>query len=578
MPRRSKRWRSVLSAIAATAGLAAAMVLGGPAAQAANPRITVDLGSGTGAVTYGASGSLYALAGNGTPSDDKLSGLKVPSIGQMAPGGTQHAVGDANVVAPQFWREDGQELQVYVQDYYPDWPYVNPGVTSYLNVVTTVVNSVKNQPNASKYVLVPFNEPDWIWYGNSGSSLTAFENDWKTVYQKIRSLWPSAKIAGPNLLSYNSAAYRSFYSFAKSNNVLPSLTTWHELGDISDWYTNYNDYRSMESSLGISPLPININEYGRSSGDMGIPGQMIQYISRFENSRVAGNMAAWATIGDIGQTLTDGNFAKASAWYLFRWYGERTGNDVAVTLPSQNGALQATASLAAGGKQASVILGGSSGATDVVVKGLSSTSMGGTVHVVVSALANSGGSASNGPTTTSQADYTVSGGQITVTVPNMAAASAYQINVTAGAGSAFDPNHLYKISNLNSGKALEDYDHGTIDGAPVDQWTYSGSDTHMQWYVVPEGGGYYKVVNAYSGKPLDDYNNDTANGSSVVQWSWSGGDNQLWRVTDAGGGHYEFLNKVSGKALEVNNNSTADGGTVDQWSYTGGGNQLWTVS
>jgi hypothetical protein len=44
-----------------------------------------------------------------------------------------------------------------------------------------LLNSVKNEPNSAKYVLVPFNEPDWIWYGTSGSKLTSFENDWKTV-------------------------------------------------------------------------------------------------------------------------------------------------------------------------------------------------------------------------------------------------------------------------------------------------------------------------------------------------------------------------------------------------------------
>lgn len=579
MPLRSRPWRIGLGSVAAASALTAGLMAASPVAQAANPQVTVNLDASQGAVTYGASGSLYGLAENGTPSPDKLSGLKLESIGQMPPGGSQHPDGAANVVAPEFFGEDGQQLQVYVQDYYPTWPYANPGITSYLSVVTTVVNSIKNQPDASKYVLVPFNEPDWIWYGTSGSALTSFEDDWKTVDQKIRSLWPSAQIAGPSFSAYNASAYQSFFTFAKANDVLPNLVTWHELSSMfANWYTNYDSFRSIEASLGIS-LPISINEYGRSSGDMGIPGQMIQYIARLENSRVAGNMAAWGTIGDLGQTLTDSDFAKAAGWYLYRWYGERTGNDVAVTLPSQTGALQATASLAATGQQAYVILGGSSGSTDVVIKGFSATSMGSTVHVVVSTLANSDGNAdaSNGPTTTSQGDYTVSGGQITVTVPDMAAANAYQLNVTAGAGSLFDPNHLYEIANANSGEAAEDYDYGTADGAKVDQWTYSGSDAHMQWYIVPEGNGYYKVINGYSGKPLDDYDNATANGAEVDQWSWSGGDNQLWRITSAGNGRYEFLSQASGKALEVYGNSTADGGTVDQWSYTGGSNQLWAV-
>lgn len=576
MAKQSPRRLFRTTGIAGMAAIAVAAFFCVPTAHAANPQVIVNLSSSQGAVTYGASGSLYALAENGTPGYEMLSGLKVQSIGQMAPGGTQHPDGDANVVAPEFWSEDGQQLQVYVQDYYPTWPYTNPGITSYLNVVTTVVDSIKNEPNAGKYVLVPFNEPDWIWYGTSGSALTNFENDWKTVYQKIRSLWPSAQIAGPSFSAYNASAYQSFFTFAKENNVLPNLVTWHELSNIfSDWYTNYDSFKSIESSLGIN-IPININEYGRSSGDMGIPGQMIQYIARFENSRVQGNMASWGTIGDIGETLTD-SFAKASAWYLYRWYGERTGNDVAVTLPSLTGALQATASLSSDGQQAYVILGGSSGSTDVVIQGISSTSLGSTVHVTVSTLADSGANASSGPTTTSSGNYSVSGGEITVTIPNMAAANAYQINVTAGTSSLFDPNQLYEISNVHSGLALEDYDLDTVDGSVVDQWAYSGSDSHMQWYIVPEGNGYYKIVNGYSGKPLDDYENGTANGSEVDQWEWTGGSNQLWKITQVGSS-YEFINQVSGKALDVYESSTSNGGTVDQWTYSGSSNQLWSIS
>ena len=89
------------------AAIAVTAFFSGPTARAANPQVTVNLSSSQGPVTYGASGSLYALAENGTPGYEMLSGLKVQSIGQMAPGGTQHPDGDANVVAPEFWSEDG---------------------------------------------------------------------------------------------------------------------------------------------------------------------------------------------------------------------------------------------------------------------------------------------------------------------------------------------------------------------------------------------------------------------------------------------------------------------------------------
>lgn len=546
-------------------------------AGAANPAITIDMSSGLGPVTYGASGSLFALSQNGMPSDDKLSGIKLQSTGQMAPNGAQHPDGDANKVAPEFFRNNGQELQVYIQDYYAGFPYPNPGINAYLDTVTTVVNSIKNQPNASKYVLVPFNEPDNIWYSSSGQGLTNLQNDWKAAYQRIRSLWPQAKIAGPSFFHYNSSAYRSFFTFAKNNNVLPTLTTWHELTTdfFTNYYGNYNDYRAIEDSAGISDIPININEYGRSSGDMSIPGQMIKYIARLDATRVAGNMASWDKIGDIGQTLTQ-DFRKASAWYLYRWYGERTGTSVRVTPPSQSGDLQGTASLSRTGQQASVIIGGASGTNDVVIRGLSSTSMGSTVNVVVSGLTATGRNPSSGPTTISQRDYQVSGGQITVTIPNMAAANAYQITVTAGSGNQFDPNRLYRLTNANSGKALDDDDHGTADGASVDQYTFGETDGHQRWNLVNEGAGYYKIVNGFSGKVLDVSGASTADLAPVVQWTWNYADNQLWRITDTGNG-YQIINKRSGKALDVLNASTSDLAPVGQYTYTGAANQRWSI-
>jgi hypothetical protein len=111
----------------------------------------------------------------------------------------------------------------------------------------------------------------------------------------------------------------------------------------------------------------------------------------------------------------------------------------------------------------------------------------------------------------------------------MVAANAYQINVTAGTDSLFDPNQLFEISNVHSGLALEDYDLGTV------------------------------------------------NGSKVDQWEWISGNNQLWKITPVGGS-YEFANKVSGKALDVYDAATSDGGTIDQWKYSGSSNQLWSIT
>ncbi|QGQ96034.1 hypothetical protein EHS13_14680 [Paenibacillus psychroresistens] len=192
---------------------------------AANPVMNVNVGASTGAPLHGATGFLYGLYDGTTPDDSTLTGLNsLDMTGQMAPGGLQHGGGDAFKVADKWLRTGGKYIQIYMQDIYAQWPYpVN--FTDYLAKVTTMANQVKNNPNRSKFLYVPFNEPDWIWYGTSGTKLTNFKNDWKTVFQKIRSIDSTAKIIGPNFEHYNSAAYRDFYTFAKANNVLPDYTS-----------------------------------------------------------------------------------------------------------------------------------------------------------------------------------------------------------------------------------------------------------------------------------------------------------------------------------------------------------------
>ncbi|WP_410812645.1 RICIN domain-containing protein [Micromonospora sp. 067-2] len=579
MRRHPRLLRAIPAVLLAIVVSAAGLALAPSPSSAANPVVTVDLSAGTGAVMHGATGWLYGLAYDNRPGPSMMAGLKPQYTGQKAPGGLQHADGDAFEVAPDFLQAGGKAVMIYMQDDYAQWPYPNNGVNEYLNHVSAIANKVKANPNRSSFIYVPFNEPDWIWYAPSGAKLTQFLNDWKLVYQRIRSIDPSAVIAGPNFLSYNSAALRSFFTFAKNNQVVPQMTTWHALDDayFTNWYANYDDYRRIESDLGIGRLPVNINEYGRQNRDLGVPGNLVQYLARFETSKVYACMAYWTPAGTLNELLTPGGTAKASAWYLYNWYGTMTGTTVRTTLPSQNGALQALASIDGNRQQSSVILGGAGGSTDVVVKGFSSTSFGNTVTVTVAALANSGAGASNGPTQVSRTTATVSNGQITVTVPNMAAANAYNIVVTAGGGGgSFDPARTYQVTNRKSGKALEVYPGNSADGTAVDQRSSTGA-ANQRWYLQDAGGGYLKVINAGSGKALDVNQASTADGAPAIQWTYSGSANQQWSVVDVGGGYYRLTARHSGKSLDVTGGSVADGAAVIQWPYAGGTNQQWTI-
>jgi hypothetical protein len=425
----SRRSRRVLVAAAAVVALGVTAVVASPA-YAANPTVQVDLSYSLGSVVHGSAGALYGLSENGTPPASDLSGLNFQTIAQMAPGGTQHPDGDALKVGPEFYGAGGKNVLIYLQDYYPSWPYAKVSMSDYSALVKSEVAKVQAAPNASKYIYVPFNEPDWIWYGPSGSQLTSFENDWKTIFQAIRSADSTAQIAGPNFENYNDAAYKSFLSFAKANGVLPNLITWHELTLStleSSWYTHINDFVADEKSVGVSQIPVDIDEYGQQS-DMGVPGHMIEYLARFDADRVEGDMSSWYAGEYLGRTLnTSGQ--KTSGWYLYYWYGQQNGNSARVTPPDGNGALQAVASIASDGKSARVIVGGSTGSNNVTFSGLSSTSLGSSPKVTISTLANSGDSGSNGPTVTSTYTGSVSNGSLTVTVSNMASNNVYLVQL-----------------------------------------------------------------------------------------------------------------------------------------------------
>ena len=489
---------------AAVAAAALAVLLPGLPAQAAASQLTVDLATGTGALRYGATGFLYGLGDEGIPNETMLAALKPQVTAQKAPDGLQHPNGDALKIAPMFKRAGGRDIQIYMQDVYQQWPYENNGIADYLAKVDTMTRKVVADPYRSSYVYVPFNEPDGIWYSGN---LAGLEADWKTVFQKIRSIDATARIAGPNFSSYRSADLRSFLTYAKANGVLPDVMTWHELGNdfFTGWQDHYNDYRSIESSVGISARPITINEYGRSSGDLGVPGNLVQFVAKFEASKVDGCLAYWTTAGGLNDLVTHNNQA-TGGWWLYKWYGELTGNTVAVTPPSTSSSLQGLAAYDAAKHQARVIFGGNNPAsgtydTNVVVKGISA--IGGTVHATVYGVDNTGLNASPGPYVVGEGDYTASGGQITVPLTGLKGQSAYEIIVTPNSDLTTASATRYEAEYAAvGGTAKITYGSNTGYSGTYFVEGYGASTTASTKFVVTApSDGYYNLSLRYSAGP-----------------------------------------------------------------------------
>ncbi|MET7476595.1 CBM35 domain-containing protein [Streptomyces sp. NPDC005648] len=449
MPRtdhRSGQVRRLLGAVTFTAVLVGT-ALTGPVAHAADPRLTVDLGRTTGPVMHGANGALYGLSDDGVPGDSITTPLHMTSIATKAPDGAQHPNGDALVVQPQFARGGGSDNLVYMQDIYANWPYENLGLSDYLAKVDTMVRKVAARSDANSFVWVPFNEPDGNWYTGLGSSttstynsaLSSFESDWTTVFDRIRSIIPNARIAGPNETHYDARLMGDFYPWAKAHNVLPDITTWHELdpGSLSHFESNLAAYRTLETNAGISARPVNIDEYG-DRRDLSVPGQMIQWMSMFERNKVYADQAYWDMAGNLDGNVSQTNIPNGD-WWLLRWYAGLTGQTVKVTPPQANtiDTLQGIGSLDTGRKQAQVLLGGgTSGSVDTVVQHIPA-SFGRRVDVSVERTAWSGYEGAGAtPTVLSRTTVTVAAdGSITVPLTDLDPMAAYRILVNpAGSG------------------------------------------------------------------------------------------------------------------------------------------------
>lgn len=299
---------------------------------------------------------MYGLGHDGIPSDTMINALKPQATVQKPEKGWQHPNGDALEVADSFFRNGGKQLQIYLQDWFDTWPYpTSPrdnNCEGYKNIVKSLIPNIKATRERCKqkygddieFVYVLFNEPDWIWFELwrdpnipvGRTQLNNFLNAWKTMYDMVLQEDPEALIIGPNFCVYREKIMEEFVKFCVVNNCYPHIISWHELDAsfYTNWYSRYNHYRELERKYGVQERLININEYvpysikidNKEQYLLGIPGELIQYIARFENCKVDGCLAFWTRSGCLNDLVTETNNKAAGGWWLFKWYGDMTGH------------------------------------------------------------------------------------------------------------------------------------------------------------------------------------------------------------------------------------------------------------
>jgi hypothetical protein len=514
--RPQRETRRAAAALTASAVVATGLMVAttGPATAADPEVLEVDFSTSTGEFRGGASGMLYGLGDDGVPTDAIIAGARPTNVTQNAPQGDQHPNGRPLEVEDAFFRNGGEYLMTNIQDTYPDWPYLGgqrpADFDSYLEIVRRAVTLVTEESQyADRYVFTPFNEPDGIWYQNWSTMRETFLDDWTTTYREIKEIDPDAQIAGTGDSRWQPDRMRDFLTHAQEHDVLPDIITWHELGvdNLATYRSHYREYRQIERDLGIDPLPVNITEYAMRR-DMSVPGQLVQWLAMFEDTKVDAQTAYWTYAGNLNDNMAKNNSANG-AWWLLKWYGDLTGETVAVTPPELDAVdtLQGLATLDEEKAQATVVFGGTGSDVRVDLSGLDTDLFGDVVDVQVREAAWSGqeGEVLAPPVVVADR-VALDGGPVQVDVPNDDRLSAYQLVVTPAQEEQPQADSTWRAQIEAEDTQLQDVQ--VYDKPMSDAWTFAASGqqdvgstnqvgSSLTWTVdVPETGTYRFGVTA----------------------------------------------------------------------------------
>lgn len=502
--------------------------------------LRVDLATDTGAFHGGASGTLYGLYGEGIPSDNLIEGINLRTVSTKAQDGPQHPGADAlEVVQPLADATDG-DVYIYMTDINRGFPYEWPGSTpaeklnGFLAKIQTQVEQVLELDAAyqDNIVFVPFNEPEGNMFGTGQWSYNGVSwlNDpddyfmaWDAAYEIIKSRIPDARIAGPNTsVLYNQV--KGFLQHTINAGTVPEVMTWHELSHPAAIRASVIKYRAWETELfagtEYEPLPININEYAFNY-HTSVPGQMIQWVSAIEESKVDADIAYWNVDGNLSDSAVQANRGNGQ-WWLLNAYSQMSGHTVAVTppLPNTNYTLQGVATLDESKAQARVLFGGSAGKAIISFENVDAEIFGTSVHAVVQEIGWTGQIGDSAePAVVKEFEAPIVNGVVDFDfgddLPELLEESAYQIVLTPGENS--NANQVAPFTWRTTLEA-EDAAHtgdgwsrNGIEGSPADVSKYftsggynvgglrAGSNVVLSFPVtVPETGTYDLSVFASS--------------------------------------------------------------------------------
>ncbi len=467
-----KKVISMMLTLVLLLGLFAGAVPSAHAASAvADATLSVDLNpaQNTGEIIHGAAGFLYGVSSEDVPTTNTIVPLKSKILCTKGAVGTEHPYGDALDVAKTFLESGGQQVMMYNSNYYGVFGvtatidqycndlknYICPAVLAWKNAWKQEHGTSDNPKDNfgaididKAIVYIPINEGTPA--GNN------FYEAWEKYYSAIKEIDPKATLAGPNSAAYGAQfsagqSMAGYIQYCADKNCMPDIITWHELGTgcLSPEYglaahmrdferiwseTNWTAYNAANNTTGIPTIPqICINEYAEMEY-CGVPGRLVNWISRLEDEKVTGCLPFWHqanNLNDLAAGANEGN----GAWWLYQWYGNMSGKTQPVSSTTSYDKLYGVSTMDEAKRISTTLLGGYTGSIDVKLNNVTKTETfknAKYVNVTVQETAFSGfHGAENSTPVILQGVYPVAeDGSVTVTIENALFENAYNVTLT----------------------------------------------------------------------------------------------------------------------------------------------------
>lgn len=401
-----------------------------------------DASKNTGDMLHGSTGFLYGVSEVNVPSANLIEAIKPKFLVQKAADGQQHPSGDGYRLTDYLENCDVENIQIYLQDYYLEWPYEYNGIDDYNAKVDKIVRKMvegKTAEEIAHYSFVIFNEPDGIWYG---SDVNRMCKDWLKIYTTIKSINPAIKVVGPNYAGFNTNYFDTFFKYCEQNDCLPEYVTWHELnkGSLTAFPGHYEFVQGLIDTYyadsDIEPVIV-INETVNFD-DIGTPGSLVNWIALFEEYKTYACLPYWGLANSLNELAADANKPNG-AWWVYKWYAQMSGHTVPMEMvnvgnPGPYGRLYGLTSVDEDNQTIQTIFGGQAGEQTIQIQNIKDTKMfqdASSAHVKIYSTKYTGhqGFADEIPVEF-EGNVKISGNNLILTIPNAELMDAYYAVIT----------------------------------------------------------------------------------------------------------------------------------------------------